>query len=61
MKKEIRLQVRANVCKKKLSSILEKLNKLGVLENERAVITYDDSNKELEREILQILDEISTK
>ena len=57
MEKTIRIIVKINpITAPKIIRAIEELTRLGVYNHATSTIIYDDSNKELEQQIISILD-----
>ena len=62
MEKTIRIIVKINpITAPKIIRAFEELTRLGVYNHATSTIIYDDSNKELEQQIISILDDASIK
>lgn len=62
MEKTIRIIVKINpITAPKVIRAIEELTRLGVYNHATSTIIYDDSNKELEQQIISILDDASIK
>ncbi|WP_277089663.1 hypothetical protein [Alistipes sp.] len=62
MEKTIRIIVKINpITAPKIIRAIEELTRLGVYNHATSTIIYDDSNKELEQQIISILDNASIK
>lgn len=62
MEKTIRIIVKINpITAPKIIRAIEELTRLGVYNHATSTIIYDDSNKELEQQIILILDDASIK
>ena len=62
MEKTIRIIVKINpITAPKIIRAIEVLTRLGVYNHATSTIIYDDSNKELEQQIISILDDASIK
>lgn len=62
MEKTIRIIVKINpITAPKIIRAIEELTRLGVYNHATSTIIYDDSNKELEQQIISILDNTSIK
>ena len=62
MEKSIRIIVKINpITAPKIIRAIEELTRLGVYNHATSTIIYDDSNKELEQQIISILDDASIK
>ena len=62
MEKTIRIIVKINpITAPKIIREIEELTRLGVYNHATSTIIYDDSNKELEQQIISILDDASIK
>ena len=62
MEKTIRIIVKINpITAPKIIRAIEELTRLGDYNHATSTIVYDDSNKELEQQIISILDDASIK
>ena len=62
MEKTIRIIVKINpITAPKIIRAIEELTRLGVYNHATSTIIYDDSNKELEQQIISIRDDASIK
>lgn len=62
MEKTIRIIIKINpITAPKIIRAIEELTRLGVYNHATSTIIYDDSNKELEQQIISILDNASIK
>ena len=62
MEKTIRIIVKINpITAPKIIRAIEELTRLGVYNHATSTIIYDDSNKELEQQIISILDDATIK
>ena len=62
MEKTIRIIVKINpITAPKIIRAIEELTRLGVYNHATSTTIYDDSNKELEQQIISILDNASIK